>query len=333
MYITKLASSQLPLWNMLEKANIDPLPLFHKVRMDPDLMHQANARYPVERIKALISEVGEKVNDPCFGLSVASCWHPSHLGALGHVLLMSKTLRDTLERLLRYHKVLSDSPLGELQEDKLRGTLSLVALFEGKTARLPFREDSDLAWVVSILRMNYQRDLAPLSVDFTHSSPDCAGKFYEYFQCPIKFDAERTRLTLSLEVAEELLPGSNEELAAFSDQLMARYLNSLSEHNLVTKVKKAIVGHLPSGEATVDKVASDLYMSTRTLQRSLQQQDSSFHILLNEARMELAMQYVSDPNMNLTEVAFLLGFAEQSSFSRSFKRWTGQSPVQHRKAV
>jgi AraC-like DNA-binding protein len=246
---------------------------------------------------------------------------------------MSKTLRDTLERLLRYHKILSDSPLGELQEDKLRGTLSLVALYEGKTARLPFREDSGLAWVVSILRMNYQRDLAPLSVDFTHSRPDCAGKFYEYFQCPINFDAEHTRLTLSLEVAEELLPGSNEELAAFSDQLMARYLNSLSEHDLVTKVKKAIVGHLPSGEATVDKVASDLYMSTRTLQRSLQQKDTSFFALLNEARMELAMQYVSDPNMNLTEVAFLLGFAEQSSFSRSFKRWTGQSPVQHRKAV
>ena len=333
MYITKLASCSLPLWNMLQKTNIDPFPLFKKAGLDPAFMHQAGARYPVERIKALMTEADERVKDPCFGLSIASCWHPSHIGVLGHVLLMSKTLRDTLERLIRYHKVLSDSPVGELKEDKLRGSLSLVAIFEGRPARIPFREDSGIAWVMSLLRMNYQRDLAPILLYIRHSRPDCVGKFYEYFQCPINFGADHTRLTLPIDVADELLPGNNEELAAFSDQLIARYIKSLSEHNLITRVKKAIVGYLPSGEATVDKAALDLYMSTRTLQRSLQQEGSSFHGLLNEARMELAMDYVTDPKMDLTEIAFLLGFSEQSSFSRSFKRWTGKSPAQQRKAA
>ena len=156
-----------------------------------------------------------------------------------------------------------------------------------------------------------------------------------YFSLNVQqyFMGNSTRLTLSLDVADELLPGNNEELAAFSDQLIARYIKSLSEHNLITRVKKAIVGYLPSGEATVDKAALDLYMSTRTLQRSLQQEGSSFHGLLNEARMELAMDYVTDPKMDLTEIAFLLGFSEQSSFSRSFKRWTGKSPAQQRKAA
>jgi AraC-like DNA-binding protein len=333
MYITNLASSELPLWNMLKNANIDPSPLFQKVGLDPDLMHQSGARYPVERLRALLKEAENKANDACLGLTIASCWHPSHIGALGHVLLMSRTLRDTLERLIRYHKVLSDSPVGELQEDNLRRTLSLVAIFEGSTTPIPFREDSAMAFVMSLLRLNYQRELSPLSVDFTHSEPDCAGKFYEYFQCPINFNADNTRLTLSLEVAEELLTGSSDELDAFGDHMMARYLKSLSEHNLVTRVKKTIVGYLPSGDTTVEKVASDLYMGKRSLQRSLQQKDTSFHTLLNEARMEMAIQYVSDPGVDLTEVAFLLGFSEQSSFSRSFKRWTGKSPSQHRKTA
>jgi AraC-like DNA-binding protein len=181
--------------------------------------------------------------------------------------------------------------------------------------------------------MNYQRDLAPLSIDFTHPRPDCAGKLYEYFQCPINFDSDSVRVTLPLEVVDELLPGQSEELASSCDQMMTRYLKSLSEHDLVTRVKKAIVGYLPSGEATLDNVATDLYMSTRTLQRSLQQEDTSFHSLLNESRMELAMDYVKDPKMDLTEVAFLLGFSELSSFSRSFKRWTGDSPAKYRKAA
>jgi AraC-like DNA-binding protein len=334
MYTTKLASGRMPFWNMLEKANIDPLPLFKKAGLDPALMHQANARYSDQRFLALLKEVSKKVNDECFWLTIDSCWHPSHLSTLGYVLLMSKSLRDTLERLIRYHKVLSDSPVGELRESKLRGTLTCVAMFEGGfSARMPAQEDYGLAWAVSLLRMNYEKDFAPISVDFTHPAPDCSHKFYEYFQCPINFDSEYCSLTISVEVADELLPAANQELDAFSDHLMARYLKSLSEHNLVTRVKKSIIEHLPSGEARVDKVASDVYMSTRSLQRALQGEETSFHKLLNEARMELAMDYVADPNMDLTEVAFLLGFSEQSSFSRSFKRWTGNSPAQQRKTV
>lgn len=334
MYTTQLACTQLVLWNMLEKHNVDPLPLFKKVQMDPQLMHQAGARYPVKRINALLREVYGKVNDQCFGLAIDSCWHPSHMGTLGYVLIMSKTLRDTMERLLRYHKVVSDTPIGELNEDKLKGTLSFIAIWDGDySARLPLREDVEIAWLLSILRMNYQKDLAPLSVSFTHPRPDCAGKFYEYFQCSIEFDSEKCSLTLPLDVSEELLPGHTDELLNFSDQMMTRYLKSLSAHNLVTRVKKAIVSYLPSGEATLENVATDLYMSTRSLQRALQQEDTSFHSLLNESRMELAMDYVKDPNMDLTEVAFLLGFSELSSFSRSFKRWTGSSPAKYRKVV
>ncbi|MEJ2333526.1 MAG: helix-turn-helix transcriptional regulator, partial [Desulfobulbaceae bacterium] len=84
---------------------------------------------------------------------------------------------------------------------------------------------------------------------------------------------------------------------------------------------------------SLDNVASVLCVGTRKLQRMLQQEATSFIALLNETRMELAKKYVLDKSMDMTEIAFLLGFAEQSTFSRSFKRWTGQSPSQYRKAV
>lgn len=112
---------------------------------------------------------------------------------------------------------------------------------------------------------------------------------------------------------------------------MMKYIKSLNEYTLITRVRKSIVEHLPSGLANIEKVASGLNMSTRTLQRMLQQEETSFITILNESRMELALQYVNDPKMDMTEIAFLLGFSEQSSFSRSFKRWTGKSPVLYRR--
>jgi len=114
---------------------------------------------------------------------------------------------------------------------------------------------------------------------------------------------------------------------------MVKYIDSLNNIDLITRVKKIVAENLPSGNASLDNVASVLCMGTRKLQRLLKQEKTSFITLLNDTRMVLAKQYVLDENIDLTEIAFMLGFAEQSTFSRSFKRWTGQSPSHYRKAI
>jgi len=132
---------------------------------------------------------------------------------------------------------------------------------------------------------------------------------------------------------DKILPSGNKDLAEFSDQAMTQYLSGKGSDSLVSKVVKIIVEHLPSGNATIDNVASELFFSTRKLQRLLQEEGTSFITLLNETRKDIAQQYVRDKTMDLTEISFLLGFSEQSTFSRSFKRWTGKSPSSYRKVV
>jgi AraC-like DNA-binding protein len=114
------------------------------------------------------------------------------------------------------------------------------------------------------------------------------------------------------------------------EHLMTDYINSLKDPLLTTRIKKIIAQHLPTGDASVETVADRLYVSTRTLQRHLKDEKTSFLRLLTETRTELAKAYVQDQDMDLTEVAFLLGFSELSTFSRSFKKWTGLSPVHYR---
>lgn len=333
MYLTKLASIQLVNWNILEEYNQEPLNVFTKVQLDPSLMYQQGTRYPLEKIADLWEEMSRLIKDPCFGLAAAKSWHPSHFGTLGYALLMSTCLRTTLERLIRFHRVISDAIFGEIIENNEAGTLVFQLTNQDERPYIPAREDAALAWIISVLQVNYQRPLSPVSVSLTHSRPECAGKYYELFQSPIHFDAPVSRIELTIDDADRILPSGNKDMAEFNDQAMTQYLSTKDSDPLVLRVTKIIVEHLPSGDATIDNVASELFISTRKLQRLLHDEGTSFIAILNETRKDIAKQYVRNKDMDLTEIAFLLGFSEQSVFSRSFKRWTGETPSKYRKAV
>jgi len=330
MHASKLASIQIVAWKILEKHHIDPVSVFKKVRLNPALMYQPGARHPLDKVADLWKEMANRIKDPCFGLTSAECWHPSNFGTLGYAMLVSTSLRMALERLIRFHRVIEDIDFGEIHEDKSAGTLTFTISNIKGTSFSPAREDAALVWLMSILRMNYQDELAAVSVNFTHPAPVCSGEYYNFFKSPVQFDSSIASLSLSLEAAEQILPSANEELAAFNDHLMTDYLADLDEKDILTQVKRIIVEHLPSGDATVEVVASELYYSSRNFQRTLQQEGTTFTSLLTECRMELATQYVKDNKVDLTDLAFLLGFSELSTFSRSFKRWTGKSPSQYR---
>jgi len=335
MHLTKLASIQLATWKMIESSGIDPGLVFKKIRLDPDLMYQPGARYPLSKIFELWQEVERIVVDPCIGLMAADpkCCHPSYFGTLGYAMLVSKSLRVTLERLIRFHRVISDVNFGRLNENREAKTLvfSLINIEGAPYTRI--QENAALAWLMSILRMNFQDDIAAVEINFTHGSIECSSKFIEYFKSPVHFNTPVCSLALPLDVVDRILPSYNEELVQFNDQIMSKYLTDMDKKDLLIKVRKIIVEHLPSGNATLENTANELGYSPRTLQRLLKNKGISFITLLNEVRMDIAKQYVRDNNKDLTEVAFLLGFSELSSFSRSFKRWTGKSLRHYRKAV
>jgi len=116
------------------------------------------------------------------------------------------------------------------------------------------------------------------------------------------------------------------------DQLNVDYLGRLREGNLVHRVKAGIIDALPSGPVANEKVARDLGLSVRSLQRRLAEAGTSFRDLLDTSRQEMALSYIREPEIELAEIAFLLGFSDQSAFSRAFKRWTGNTPNEVRKA-
>ena len=331
MHATNNASILIGVWNLLEFYRIAPEPLFREMSMDPELMKRPGGRYRLDSIDNLWRKASKIIDDPCFGLKAAELWHPSNFSALGYAMLASNTLRTAFERMDRYHRVLSDER--PITLDETEEGLALTLVFSHEKRDIPARNDAILAVTMSMCRLNYIEDLAPVSVTLTHPKPSCSARFYEYFRSPVVFEAPANSLTLPIEAVDRNLPGSNPQLVELNDQVMIEYLAQLDQDHITQKVKAVIIDLLPSGNVTDESVARELYMSSRKLQRQLRSDDTTFTTLLNEIRQDLAQRYLREQDTSLTEIAFLLGFSESSAFSRAFRRWMGVTPSEYRQAA
>jgi AraC-like DNA-binding protein len=326
MIATTLASGSRPLWRLLERHKIDPAHVFREAGLDPRLMDEPRGRYTAEQQRAAWRKAAELIDNPCFGLKIAEVWSPTDLHALGYAFLASSTLRTALERFSRYVHILVDGVGYELGDEGDNVTFCVRSDSDLYRRRLPPHEDSGWAVITSLCRVAYGEALSPAEVRFRHSAPTCAGDFYAFFRCPVTFDAEVSAILFARADVDRPLPASNKELARANDRILSDFLNTLRRDDLVTRVKTAITEGLTSGTPTDDQIAQALFMSARTLSRRLSALGTNYSQILEAVRRELAEQYVADPSLTLSEIAFLLGFSEQSAFSRAFRRWTGQSP-------
>jgi AraC-like DNA-binding protein len=146
----------------------------------------------------------------------------------------------------------------------------------------------------------------------------------------MSFDAPRASLLFAGADMAQPLPTSNPLLLELHERFAGDYLRQFDHGHTSYRAREIIVRRLPDGEPRRDEVADKLCMSERTLQRRLEEEKTSFIQLLDDTRRELAEQYLGRLNLSLGQAAYLLGFADQSSFFRACRRWFDVSPGQYR---
>ncbi len=324
MPYSNLATATNILWNLFEENNYDPEPLYRDAGIDPDSLKKPGMRVQYTSVEKIWIKAVEIIDDPCFGLKAIKFWHPSYLHALGYARLASQSLREAFNRFVRYLSILSEASSIILKDD----SKSLMLTVDTKSAgmRLPAQVDTLMAIIIHMCRINYGEGLKPLSVNFIHPEPPCAEKYFDLFKSPVHFSTSRDSIAFSLVDVDKHLIGANPHIARANDQVIINYLATIKKENIVHRVKAGIIGLLPSGEVTDAKVAKTIGMSVRSLQRKLSEDNTTFRTLRDQIRKELALNYLRDPSIEHAEIAFLLGYSEQSAFSRSFKRLTGLSP-------
>ena len=328
MHYSHLATATNILWKLMEANGHNPEALYRDAGIDPALLNTPGARIPYASVNRIWSKAAQIIDDPCFGLNAHKYWHPSYYHALGYAWLASHTLREAFYRFVRYLRIVSEKTFLELEEapDGLTVILDLELL----GMRVPAQIDMGMALVIHMCRLNYGEDLKPKVVNFIHAEPPCATEYSALFKTRVQFLADRDSMTLSSADVDKFLVGANPLLARLNDQVMIEYLGKLDKNNIIDRVTAVIIDTLPSAGVTNEKVAEQLNMSGRSMQRRLNEAGTTFHTLLDGIRKDLAAAYVRDPDIELAEVAFLMGFSDQSAFSRAFKKWTGNTPSECR---
>ena len=195
---------------------------------------------------------------------------------------------------------------------------------------------SNEATLASMFTMSREVATQPVKlhgVFFKHAGPGSVADHETFFGCPVHFNADRDALL----IAAESMQGRNKLADTgitqyFETQLEAEIGQLSDEDSLEKQVKTQIAKSLSEGVPNVSDIASELAMSGRTLQRRLSEQGFTYQELVDGARRELAEQLLLQSKHSLSDIAFLTGFSEQSSFNRAFKRWAGQTPRSYRLA-
>ena len=150
----------------------------------------------------------------------------------------------------------------------------------------------------------------------------------------IEYDAPAAELVIAKDSWEQTLPNADAQLLKVMDEHAQLLLSKrILPDDFVGQVRKEIIRDLHGGEALRDTIANRLNMSPRTLQRRLEENGIAYAELLDEVRAELAKNKLQNSELSLAEIGFLLGFSEQSSFNRAFKRWTGKTPREYQREV
>ena len=329
MIPTSLATLGQIVAGVLEIYGLDAPAMFERHGIDPALLRNPDARIPARSWDSLAREAAEHIPDPAFGLLAARCWHPSNLGALGYAWLTSSTLRTGLGRLVRYWRLLGEASSTRLEESSA-GVSIVLARQAPDAVSSAVLVDFVMSLLVDMCRMNAGSSLRPVSVRLRRVRPKGSEVYRRHFGCVVHFGADRDSFTLARKDVDRTLPTSNRQLAATLDQILVERLAHLDKRNVVARCQARLLDQLSSGEVSENVMAEQLHMSRRTLQRKLADADLTFQKLVDDTRRDLAMRHLDDPRHSVTDVTFLLGFSQQSAFTRAFKRWTGISPTEYR---
>lgn len=318
-------------WNVMENFGIEPGPIFENFGLyEKDLQDTSKRCHAYIEI-ALWHHAQNTIHEPCLGLNAGrDTWHPSQLGTLGYAWLASSTLERAFHRLSRFQHIVTNAY--EMDLDRTETEYRVSIRYSKQNPAFQARSESIISTLLCMSKMNYGNNLNVQAVSFVHAKPDNIDKYHKVFGCLPEFSAAADSISFSMEDIRKKLPSANHIFAEMMDQSIIKALNKLENDSIVSQVKSVVLEQLSCGKVTEEDVSGLLNMSKRKLQLKLADENVRFKSILDDIRSNLAKEYLIEQNLCLSEIAFLLGFSEVSSFSRAFKRWTGVSPGQYKKS-
>jgi AraC-like DNA-binding protein len=312
----------------LEELGLSASTILRRAGLPQHFLDQPRVLLKTEELFALWRAIGEVSTDPTIGLQLGTetkteRFHPVSLAALS-----TENFGTAVKQIARYKQLTCPEEILQTKDDE-EWSIQFRWLLADEVEP-PVLIECAFAWMLSVARHGTGTRMSPVRVEFIQ--PRAHVKAIErHFRCPVVCGAPRNLIVFHAADAQRPFVTRNAELLGllapqFEEELKQEKLNE----NFVERVRIAIQQKLTGQRPTIDDIADALHVSSRTIQRRLQEEGSSFQRVLEEARHQLARQYLNNSVLELNEAAYLLGYNDANSFVRAFRTWEGVPPARWR---
>ena len=264
------------------------------------------------------------------GLHFGQGFKPEQLGMIGYAAISSPTLASGLKSMTNYFPAHQGRTSFSLFQDDGIMWLQYHILDPRIQSR---RQDAELSlgMFCNIFKAAHGREWVPLEIRFEHTEPEDTSEHEKLFNSKVLFGRRTNAIAFKKSDLDIRMPGHDPYLfsmvRAFLEGRCAEQSNRI---DLATIVRNEVTMQLGTNIPSLNEIASILGMTDKNFKKKLRANGLSFPDILRAARHELALHYMDDPEMPLTEIALNLGYSELSAFSRAFRNWTGMSPQKFR---
>lgn len=315
----------------LMEQGYSPARIFAGTAFDPSILTKDSPFAAFPDIAAFFEHAAALTGNDLLGFDCGRRRDIRRIGLLCYVGLSAPTVRDFVRNFTRYRRVFSDViDLDDTALDRAN-TISWYFRVPVKCERRQLVEFGATG-IIAGFEQATQCRIVPRSTQFRHLRNTHVDAIRDHLGCPVTFGAACNAFQFDAETLDLPLATADHELyrilTGYAEEVLARERRNGSE--LIVDVEHAIASRLASGAATQEAVARALGMSARTLARRLAREGTTFFTVLRDLREILAVNYLRNSDLALGEIAFLLGYANLSSFAEAFKTWIGCSPGRYR---
>jgi AraC-like DNA-binding protein len=312
------------------KVDIDAF--LRSLGVDPETVLSPDTRLPIETYLLIQDEAAEYVHDPYFGLHMGEFAEPGSWSILGYMMMNCRNLGEAIEKSGRYSRIIGNLIDARVQP---RFNKAKVVFFTPPHAPKMSRHcfESTFSSSVRMMRSLTGVDLSPLEVTFIYPEPASRSEYERIFRCPVRFGQKENSFTVDPKIANIPIRMANPGLLEYFERYAQDFLAEMDRDDEHTRaVTKIILSKLDDEDLSIHKVAREMALSVRTLQKRLEDEGVLFSDLHKDIRHRLAQKYLRE-NYTVEQITYLLGFSEPSVFRKAFKKWSGVTPREYREGA
>ena len=312
-----------------EARGLDAGPIFAACGIDPAILGRRGARVGAAPVAEAWKRVNQRFRDPMFALTICEALPLGAVSPLDYLVLSSADVGTGLAQIARYAPLLSDTEI-------------LTLIVDGNETRLRYQNRFEVPFAIEMIVGIFARRARDLfgpnwsikRICFAHAALGSRATYDRICQAPVFFDMPFTEVVFSRELTTVPMPGADARLSAIlvgdAEAALSAVARPANTPSFIDTVKQVLHDGLHERDLTLTRLADQLGISTRTLQRRLRGAGVTHRSLVRDVREDVANQSLAT-RASQGHIARTLGYSGPGAFQRAFKRWSGMTPGQIRR--